>query len=77
MRSLLLLFSGIFIGFWISWPGIINRNSWKCFRDVISTTADEKFSLKAALSVSPNYILKGKSNNLASKIRIVNDACFR
>ena len=77
MRSLLFLLTGVFIGFWLSWPGILIPKNWKCFNGVISKSKEKKFSVKAALSVSPNYILKGKNNNLASKIRIVSDTCFR
>ena len=67
---------GISFGFWIAWPGIIIPKNWKCFKKVISRSVEEKVSFKAALAVSPNYLLKGK-RNIASKIRIVNDACFR
>tara|TARA_B100001029_G_C14849745_1_gene333044 strand:- start:214 stop:447 length:234 start_codon:yes stop_codon:yes gene_type:complete len=77
MRSFLFLFSGIIIGFWSAWPGIVNPNNWKCFKDIINKSSKEQISLKAALSVSPNYLLKGKKNDIASKIRIVSDACFR
>jgi hypothetical protein len=77
MRSFLLLCSGICIGFWISWPGILIPNNWKCFKDIIAKSTNEKISLKAVLAVSPNYLLKGQKNNIASKIRIVSDACFR
>ena len=77
MRSFLLLFSGIFIGFWISWPGILFPNNWKCFKGIIAKSTNEEISLKAVLAVSPNYLLKGHKNNISSKIRIVSDACFR
>ena len=77
MRSFLLFFSGMSIGLWISWPGIVIPNNWKCFKDIIAKSANAKLSLKAALAVSPNYFLKGQNNNMTSKIRIVNDACFR
>ena len=77
MRSFLLFCSGISIGFWISWPGILIPNNWKCFKDIIAKSTNEKISLKAVLAVSPNYLLKGQKNNIASKIRIVSDACFR
>ena len=77
MRSLLFLFSGICIGFWISWPGVLIPNNWKCFKDIIAKSTNERISLKAVLALSPNYLLKGQKNNIASKIRIVSDACFR
>ena len=36
-----------------------------------------KISLKAALEISPSYLLKAKKKKTATKIRIVADACFR
>ena len=77
MRSFILICSGISIGLWISWPGILIPNSWICFNNIISKSTNEKISLKAVLALSPNYILKGQNKNMASKIRIVSDACFR
>ena len=77
MKSVFLLFSGLFLGLWAAWPGIVISNNWKCFRDIIGKSKNEQISLKAALAVSPNYFLKGKRKNSYSKIRIVFDACFR
>ena len=71
------LITGISLGFWLSWPGIIIPNNWRCFKDIILRTKDEKVSFKAILAVSPNYFLKGRKNNIGSKLRIVSDACFR
>jgi hypothetical protein len=68
---------GIIIGSWVSWPGILTPNNWKCFNDIISKSDNQKISLKALLAVSPNYLLKVKKRNIFSKIRIVGDACFR
>ncbi len=76
MRASLLMISGISIGLWISWPGILIPKNWKCFKDIIVKSADEKISIKALLAVSPDYLLK-RNNNLPSKIRIISDACFR
>tara|TARA_A100001388_G_scaffold210709_1_gene161239 strand:- start:263 stop:496 length:234 start_codon:yes stop_codon:yes gene_type:complete len=77
MRFLLLLFSGIFAGLYLSWPGLVIPENWKCFKDIIAKSAEDKISLKAVMEVSPSYLLKGKNRNKASKIRIVADACFR
>ncbi len=77
MRPVLFLLSGIFIGFWLSWPGIIIPKNWRCFKEIISKSQEKKISVKAALSVPPNYLLKGKNKGSASKLRIVSDACFR
>ena len=76
MRSFLLLFSGVFAGLYFSWPGIVISNNWRCFNDIIAKSNDDKISIKAALEVSPSYIIKGKKN-IPSKVRMVADACFR
>ena len=77
MRFLLFIFLGIFAGLYLSWPGFVIPENWKCFNDVISKSAENKISLKAALEISPSYLLKGKNKKTSSKIRIVADACFR
>ena len=77
MKSLFLLFSGLVLGLWAAWPGIVIPNNWRCFRDIIVKSSNEQISFKAALAVSPNYLLKGKRKNNNSKIRVVFDACFR
>tara|TARA_S200000501_G_scaffold247830_1_gene232174 strand:- start:527 stop:760 length:234 start_codon:yes stop_codon:yes gene_type:complete len=77
MKFLFLLFSGLVLGLWFAWPGIIIPNNWKCFRDIIVKSSKDQISFKAALAVSPNYLLKGKRKNNNSKIRVAFDACFR
>ena len=77
MKSLFLLSSGLVLGLWIAWPGIVFPNNWNCVRDIIDKSSKKQISLKAALAVSPNYLLKGKRKNNNSKIRVVFDACFR
>ena len=77
MRSFILFCSGISIGFWISWPGILIPNNWLCFHDIIAKSTNERISLKVVLDLFQKFILKGQYNNNASKIRIISDACFR
>tara|TARA_B100000886_G_scaffold107794_1_gene72011 strand:+ start:145 stop:378 length:234 start_codon:yes stop_codon:yes gene_type:complete len=77
MRVFLFLFFGIFAGLYLSWPGYVIPKNWKCFNDIIAKSADDKISLKAAMEISPSYLLKGKNKKMTSKIRIVADACFR
>ena len=77
MRSFLFLFSGFFAGLYLSWPGILISKNWKCFNNIIEKSGEDKISLKAALEVSPSYLIKGKNSNISSKIRVVADACFR
>ena len=77
MRSFLFLFSGIFIGLYLAWPGILISKNWKCFNEIIEKASEDKISVKAVLEVSPSYLIKGRNNNMTSKIRVVADACFR
>ena len=77
MRFFLFLYSGIFLGLYLSWPGIVISNNWKCFNDIIAKSAEDKISLKAALEVSPSYLINRTNKNMTAKIRIVADACFR
>ena len=77
MRSFLFLFSGIFAGLYISWPGILISKNWICFNEIISKSAEKEISIKAVMEVSPNYLISGKNKNISSKIRFVADACFR
>ncbi len=77
MKSLFLLFSGLVLGLWTAWPGIVIPNNWRCFKDIIVKSSNKQISFKAYLALSPNYLLKGNRKNNNSKIRIVFDACFR
>ena len=77
MKYFLFLFFGIFAGLFISWPGLLMLENWKCFNQIIARSAEDKISLKAALEISPSYFLKAKNKKKTSKIRIVADACFR
>ena len=77
MKFFLFLFFGILIGLYLSWPGLVITENWKCFNDIIVKSSEDKVSFKAALEISPSYLLKGKNKRMSSKIRIVADACFR
>ena len=77
MRFFLFLFLGIFAGLYLSWPGLLIPENWKCFNEIIEKSAEDKISFKAILEISPSYIIKPKNRTKASKIRIVADACFR
>ena len=77
MKPSFILFSGLFIGLWVSWPGIVSPNNWRCFRDIIDKSKKEQISLKAALALSPNYLFKGGPKTKISKLRVISDACFR
>ena len=71
------IFFGIFLGLYASWPGLLVPENWKCFKDIIAKSNEDKISLRAAMEISPSYVLKRKNRKKASKVRIVADACFR
>ncbi len=77
MRFFLFLFSGIFLGLYLSWPGIIISKNWKCFNDIIGKSAKNKISMKTVMEISPSYLIKRNNKNMTSKIRLIADACFR
>ncbi len=77
MRFFLFFFFGIFAGLYLSWPGLLKPENWKCFNEIIAKSTEDKISFKAALEISPSYLLKGKNRKASSKLRIVADACFR
>ena len=77
MRLFFFLFCGILSGLYLSWPGLVIPENWKCFKDIIAKSTEDKISLRAAMEISPSYVLNSKNRKTASKIRIVADACFR
>jgi len=77
MRVFLFILLGFFAGLSLSWPGILIPGNWKCFNEIIAKSSEDKISFKAALEISPSFLLKGKNKKTSSKIRIVADACFR
>ena len=77
MKSFMFLFAGVFIGLYLSWPGILISKNWKCFNNIIAKSAEDKISIKAVLEISPSYLIKSKNKNILTKTRIVADACFR
>ena len=60
------------------WPGIISRNSRKCFFNIIKDGSNGNIQIKTILLVNPNYLLRIKNaNNDYWKVLLVGDACFR
>ena len=55
MRHFLFLFSGIFAGLYLSWPGILIPKNWECFNEIIKKSAEDKISIKALMEVSPSF----------------------
>ena len=49
MKLFFFLLFGIFFGLYLSWPGLLIPENWKCFNQIIAKSAEDKISLKAAL----------------------------
>ena len=64
MKFFLFISLGIFVGLYLSWPGLVIPENWICFNKIITKSAEDKISLKAALEISPSFLLKGKNNCL-------------
>ena len=77
MKVVLYFLCGTFLGLWVSWPGITSFKNWECLKRIINNSKTNKLSLRAALSVSPKFLLQHDSMDFSSKLRIVSDACFR
>ena len=71
MKFLIILFSGLFIGLWASWSDILISNKWKCFSDISCKSAKVQISLKTALALSENYLVKGNNNIKISKLGLL------
>ena len=67
MRFFLFLFFGIFVGLYLSWPGLVIPENWKCFNQIIAKSAEDKISLKVALDISHSYFLKDKNKKQLPK----------
>ena len=67
MRLFFFLFCGIFTGLYLSWPGLLIPENWKCFNEIIAKSAEDKISFKAALEISPSYLIKSNNKKCLQK----------
>jgi len=67
MKFFLFILFGIFIGLYLSWPGLVISENWKCFNDIIAKSTEDKISLRAAMEISPSYVLKRKNRKTPQK----------
>ena len=73
-----MLVLGFTLGVIAIWPGIISRNSRKCFFSILKDGIDGNIQIKTILLVNPNYLLRIKNaKNEYWKVLLVGDACFR
>ena len=78
IKNLSILVLGFSLGVITIWPGIISRNSRKCFFNIIKDGSNGNIQIKTILLVNPNYLLRIKNaKNDYWKVLLVGDACFR
>ena len=78
LHSFLFLILGIILGVIAVWPGLITQTGRKCFLRIIQDGSDGNVSFGTIFSITPNYLLKIKSEkNKYNKILLIGDFCFR
>ena len=78
IKKLAILALGFTLGVIAIWPGVISRNSRKCFFNTIKDGSDGNIQIKTILLVNPNNLLRIKNaKNEYWKVLLVGDACFR
>ena len=78
IKKLSILVLGFTLGVIAIWPGIISRNSRKCFFNIIKDGSKGNIQIKTILLVNPNYLLRIKNaKNDYWKVLLVGDSCFR
>ena len=78
IKNLSILVLGFSLGVIAIWPGIISRNSRKCFFSILKDGSDGNIQIKTILLINPNYLLRIKNaKNEYWKFLLVGDACFR
>ena len=74
----LLFLSGLSLGVYSIWPGIIKNENRKCFIKIIKDGSDGNVSIDTIFSIEPQYLIKiNNARNKYSKVLYVGDYCFR
>ena len=78
VQKISILILGFSIGVISIWPGMISRNSRKCFFNILKDGSDGSVKIGTLFSINPNYLIKIKKNkNKYFKILLIGDVCFR
>jgi len=69
---------GLSFGVILIWPGIIYKNSRKCFFKILLDGRDGSVRVGTLLSINSNYLFKIKNTKKKYlKILLIGDSCFR
>ena len=76
--NILFFLTGLSIGIFLIWPGILKNNNRRCFFKIIVDGSDGKVSMGTILSIDPNSLVKiKKAKNTYGKVLRIGDYCFR
>tara|TARA_Y100001978_G_C23324961_1_gene260132 strand:- start:61 stop:336 length:276 start_codon:yes stop_codon:yes gene_type:complete len=77
-QIILIFILGISLGVILIWPGIISKNSRKCFFNILLDGSDGSIRVGTLFSINSNYLFKIKNTkNKYLKILMIGDSCFR
>tara|TARA_Y100001978_G_C23680237_1_gene428616 strand:- start:382 stop:657 length:276 start_codon:yes stop_codon:yes gene_type:complete len=78
LKIIPLLIIGFSLGVISIWPGIVSRNSRKCFFNILKDGSDGSVKVKTLLTLKPNYLIQIKNTkNNYLKVLLIGDSCFR
>ena len=66
IKNLSILVLGFSLGVIAIWPGIISKNSRRCFFNIIKDGSDGNIQIKTILLVNPNYLLRIKKLKMST-----------
>ena len=74
----LFFLTGLSIGIFLIWPGILKSENRSCFYKIIEDGSDGKVSVGTILSIDPNSLVKiNNAKNTYGKVLRIGDYCFR
>ena len=74
----LFFLTGLSMGIFLIWPGILKSENRRCFYKIIQDGSDGKVSMGTILSIDPNSLVKiNNAKNTYGKVLRIGDYCFR
>ena len=74
----LFFLTGLSIGIFLIWPGILKSENRSCFYKIIEDGSDGKVSVGTIFSIDPNSLVKiNNAKNTYGKVLRIGDYCFR
>ena len=74
----LFFFTGLSIGIFLIWPGILKTDNLRCFYKIIEDGSDGKVSMGTIISIDPSSLVKiNNAKNNYGKVLRIGDYCFR